>query len=206
MDTGGRCTPGNGNCSDGIKNGDETGVDVGGRCLIGDPGSCVDGIKNGDETGIDTGGRCGPGVNGTCSDRIQNGDETGVDVGGRCGPGNGNCADGMRNGDETAVDYGGRCGTGRNLNVNRAAGGSVTSVDGRISCSRTLNSCSYSYNNGTNVVIDAKPASGYWKFTGWTTNPSGLCSGTSTRCSLNMTQSITVTPIFGPRIFDYREF
>ena len=47
---------GTGTCSDGIQNGDETGVDTGGRC--GPPGTCSDGIKNGNETGVDTGGRC----------------------------------------------------------------------------------------------------------------------------------------------------
>jgi len=49
-------------------------------------GTCTDGIQNGDETGIDTGGRCGGGGGGgTCTDGIQNGDETGIDTGGRCG-------------------------------------------------------------------------------------------------------------------------
>ena len=47
-------------CTDGIQNGDETGVDCGGSCpndCITDPG-CTDGIQNGDETGIDCGGSC----------------------------------------------------------------------------------------------------------------------------------------------------
>ncbi|MCR9251421.1 MAG: T9SS type A sorting domain-containing protein [bacterium] len=75
-------------CSDGIQNGDETGIDCGGSC----PNSCQteptcsDGIQNGDETGIDCGGSCpnscqsGP----TCTDGIQNGNETGIDCGGSC--------------------------------------------------------------------------------------------------------------------------
>ena len=55
IDTGGRCgTVGTGTCSDGIKNGNETGIDTGGRCDIG-TGTCSDGIQNGNETGIDTG-------------------------------------------------------------------------------------------------------------------------------------------------------
>src|SRR3569832_642419 len=43
-------------CSDGIKNGDETGVDCGGSCVP--CPTCNEGIKNGDETGIDCGGSC----------------------------------------------------------------------------------------------------------------------------------------------------
>jgi len=79
--------PGTGTCTDGIQNGDETGIDTGGRCGGGGGGgTCTDGIQNGDETGIDTGGRCGGGGGGgTCTDGIQNGDETGIDTGGRCG-------------------------------------------------------------------------------------------------------------------------
>ncbi|MDH7448025.1 M43 family zinc metalloprotease [Aquimarina sp. 2201CG14-23] len=46
--------------------------------------TCTDGIQNGDETGIDCGGSsCEPcAVEPTCTDGIQNGDETGVDCGG----------------------------------------------------------------------------------------------------------------------------
>jgi hypothetical protein len=69
-------------CTDGIQNGNETGVDCGGDC---DPCiSCNDGIQNGDETGIDCGGSCDPCP--SCDDGIQNGDETGVDCGGSCEP------------------------------------------------------------------------------------------------------------------------
>ncbi|TXF89450.1 hypothetical protein FUA23_10820 [Neolewinella aurantiaca] len=45
--------------------------------------SCTNGIKDGDEEGIDCGGSdCAPCV--TCNDGIMNGDETGVDCGGSC--------------------------------------------------------------------------------------------------------------------------
>lgn len=46
--------------------------------------TCSDGIQNGDETGVDCGGTsCPPCMTmPTCSDGIQNGDETGVDCGG----------------------------------------------------------------------------------------------------------------------------
>jgi hypothetical protein len=73
-------------CSDGIQNGDETGVDCGGSCDA--CPSCSDGIQNQDETGIDCGGTICDAcpVPPTCSDGIQNGDETGVDTGGSCPP------------------------------------------------------------------------------------------------------------------------
>ncbi|WP_452220573.1 M43 family zinc metalloprotease [Lacinutrix salivirga] len=50
-------------CSDGVQNGNETGVDCGGPdcapCVV--PPTCDDGIQNGDETGIDCGGSsCAP--------------------------------------------------------------------------------------------------------------------------------------------------
>jgi hypothetical protein len=50
--------------------------------------TCTDGIQNGDETGVDCGGSCDPCVvPPTCDDGIQNGDETGVDCGGSsCAP------------------------------------------------------------------------------------------------------------------------
>lgn len=51
--------------------------------------TCTDGIQNGDETGVDCGGSsCAPCVTPpTCTDGIQNGDETGVDCGGSsCAP------------------------------------------------------------------------------------------------------------------------
>ena len=50
------------------------------------PPSCTDGIQNGNETGVDCGGPDCPACP-TCSDGIQNGDETGVDCGGsNCAP------------------------------------------------------------------------------------------------------------------------
>ena len=54
-------------CSDGVQNGDETGVDCGGTlCPVCSTGggnttpTCTDGIMNGTETGIDCGGSCSP--------------------------------------------------------------------------------------------------------------------------------------------------
>ncbi len=49
--------------------------------------TCSDGIQNGDETGVDCGGSCTPcTTTPNCEDGIQNGDETGVDCGGSCTP------------------------------------------------------------------------------------------------------------------------
>ena len=55
-------------CSDGIMNGNETGVDCGGPECNACPPSCTDGIMNGNETGVDCGGpQCNPcGSGGTC--------------------------------------------------------------------------------------------------------------------------------------------
>ena len=49
--------------------------------------SCSDGIRNGDETGVDCGGGCQAcRITETCSDGIQNQNEEGIDCGGPCGP------------------------------------------------------------------------------------------------------------------------
>lgn len=67
-------------CSDGIMNGDETGVDCGGSCSV--CPTCTDTVSNGDETGVDCGGSCAACP--TCADGAQNGDEAGADCGGSC--------------------------------------------------------------------------------------------------------------------------
>jgi len=76
-------------CTDGVQNGQETGVDCGGPDCPACP-TCNDGIQNGQETGVDCGG---PDCSAcpTCNDGVQNGQETGVDCGGpdcaACPPG-----------------------------------------------------------------------------------------------------------------------
>lgn len=104
-------------CSDGLQNGDETGVDCGGSCeSCPVPETCDDGIQNQDETGVDCGGSCSAcPVEPTCNDGIRNQGETGVDCGGPCGacpvpPAVETCTDGIQNQDETNVDSGGVCG------------------------------------------------------------------------------------------------
>jgi hypothetical protein len=80
-------TPPGPTCTDGIQNGDETGVDCGGSNCPPCPPTCDDGIQNGDETGVDCGGSNCPACPPTCNDGIQNGDEEGVDCGGsNCDP------------------------------------------------------------------------------------------------------------------------
>src|SRR3989344_4452596 len=155
IDTGGRCgTLLNGNCYDKIKNGDETGVDVGGRCGT-SVGTCYDGIQNGNETGIDTGGRCGTLLDGNCYDKIKNGDETGVDVGGRCGTSVGTCYDGIQNGTETGIDTGGRCGTSLTGNCyDKIKNGDETGVDVGGRCGTSVGTCYDGIQNGTETGID----------------------------------------------------
>ncbi|MBC6995599.1 cohesin domain-containing protein [Neolewinella lacunae] len=100
-------------CSDGIRNGNETGVDCGGSCPPCTPTpTCTDGIRNGNETGIDCGGSCPPCTpTPTCTDGIRNGNETGIDCGGSCPPctTTPTCSDGIQNGTETGIDCGGSC-------------------------------------------------------------------------------------------------
>lgn len=58
-------------------------------CVVNPPPvpTCTDGIKNGNETGVDCGGTCPPcPVLPTCTDGIKNGTETGIDCGGNCKP------------------------------------------------------------------------------------------------------------------------
>lgn len=92
-------------CSDGVQNGQETGVDCGGPDCLPCP-TCDDGIQNGAETGVDCGGPDCPDCP-TCDDGLQNGAETGIDCGGPDCPDCPSCNDGIQNGQETGVDCGG---------------------------------------------------------------------------------------------------
>ncbi|MBC6993970.1 M14 family zinc carboxypeptidase [Neolewinella lacunae] len=94
-------------CTDGIQNGDETGVDCGGSACSPCP-TCTDGIQNGDETGVDCGGPACPACP-SCNDGILNNGETSVDCGGPNCAACPTCTDGIQNGDETGVDCGGAC-------------------------------------------------------------------------------------------------
>ncbi len=108
VDCGGPTCPACPTCSDGIQNGNETGVDCGGSCPA--CPTCNDGIQNGNETGIDCGGSCQPcSAPASCTDGIQNGQETGIDCGGPTCPACPTCSDGIQNGTETGIDCGGSC-------------------------------------------------------------------------------------------------
>jgi sugar lactone lactonase YvrE len=76
------------------------------------------------------------------------------------------------------------------LTVSESGQGSVASLDGGISCSNGAGQCSASYTSGTNVTLNASPASG-WQFYGW----SGACFGTGS-CTLTMNSSQAVTAAF----------
>lgn len=75
-------------------------------CITQTQPTCTDGIKNGSETGIDCGGTSCP-VCPTCSDGVKNGRETGNDCGGPDCKACPTCSDGIKNGSETNVDCGG---------------------------------------------------------------------------------------------------
>lgn len=85
------------------------------------------------------------------------------------------------------------------LNVNKTTGGYVKSSDNFISCGY---SCSKTYTSGTDVTLTAYSDSTSWKFVGWT----GDCGGSSSVCILNINSSKSVTAIFTPRPFIYKEF
>ncbi|MFO0762990.1 MAG: DNRLRE domain-containing protein [Byssovorax sp.] len=98
-------------CTDGVKNGDEKGVDCGGvfcaPCV-----TCSDGVQDGDESGVDCGGsKCAPCAAPTCNDGKQNGMETGVDCGGACAACNPpacagqSCSFNVNEGNFSALDY-----------------------------------------------------------------------------------------------------
>ena len=100
---------GNGNnlpsCTDGIQNGDETGVDIGGFCSTGggyDTATCYDGIQNSNETGIDIGGHCSSGNGNTTTGTNGN---NGIDL-----SGNGNGSGVWTGG--TGIGFGNGSGTG----------------------------------------------------------------------------------------------
>ncbi len=104
-------------CSNGIKDGDETGIDCGGSCIKCDPinntdhtlALCNNGIKDQGETEVDCGGYCMPCF--SCNNGMKDPGETGVDCGGLyCPPCNvSTCNDGILNNGEVTIDCGGPC-------------------------------------------------------------------------------------------------
>lgn len=101
-------------CTNGIKDGNETNIDCGGSCPPCNPviisvAHCTNGVLDIGETGIDCGGPCPPCL-ASCNNGLQDNGETGIDCGGPCPPCPFNpvsCSDGIMNGNETGVDCGG---------------------------------------------------------------------------------------------------
>lgn len=82
-------------------------IDDGCTASLNETGSdCFNGVKDGNEVGIDCGGSCRRCA--TCDDVIQNQNETGVDCGGPCRPCE-SCGDGIQNQGELEIDCGGPC-------------------------------------------------------------------------------------------------
>lgn len=190
-------------CTDGVRNGLETGTDCGGpTCPACDPG---DGCALGSdcESGI-----CAPSMEctaSTCSDGVVNGDEVGVDCGGscpacpigstcardsdcasgHCDPASESCdaptcMDGVRNGDETGVDCGGpscpSCGVGEGCT---GAADCASGSCGASSRTCRAPSCWDGVRNGDEVDIDCGgscPACGIGsRCTGDSTCAGGSC-------------------------------
>ena len=151
VDCGGSC-PACPTCTDGIKNGNETGVDCGGSCPA--CPTCTDGIKNGNETGVDCGGSC-PACP-TCTDGIKNGNETGIDCGGSClaCP---TCTDGIKNGSETGLDCGGSCPACPTC-TDGIKNGNETGID----CGGNCPSCASCINMTVEVRTDQYPTETTW--------------------------------------------
>ena len=118
------CNDAQPSCTDGIQNGDETGVDCGGSCPdscspVDCQGNCPDShplflcgaCYESEQQAQSTG--CNETCNHpqpTCTDGIQNQGETGVDCGGPCPTcSTPSCSDGIQNQGETGVDCGGPC-------------------------------------------------------------------------------------------------
>ncbi|PCJ66722.1 MAG: hypothetical protein COA58_04485 [Bacteroidetes bacterium] len=141
-------------CSDGVQNGNETGVDCGGPDCPACP-TCSDGIQNGNETGVDCGGPdCSPCT--TCSDGVQNGSETGIDCGGPDCPACPTCSDGIQNGNETGVDCGGPDCSACPTCSDGIQNGNETGVDcGGPDCSACSSSC-------TTVAINSQGFESGW--------------------------------------------
>ncbi|KND50254.1 MAG: putative cell-wall-anchored protein SasA [Parcubacteria bacterium C7867-003] len=90
------------------------------------------------------------------------------------------------------------------VTANPGPGGKVSTADNLINCG---SDCSENYPSGSNVVLNAVPASSYWKFNGWTTVPAGRCVVSGNTCAINnLTSPVTANAAFIPRSFIYKEF
>lgn len=173
---GGSSTPPAPTCTDGVRNGAETGLDCGGatcpRCAAGGAcvqdsdcasgvcvagacaaPTCVDGVRNGAETAVDCGGGACP----TCADNVacaQASDcQSGVCFLGQCrAP---SCADGVKNGSETATDCGGgTCPTCADGRACQAAADCLSGVCSSGTSTCAAPSCADGVRNGAETGVD----------------------------------------------------
>ncbi|MBK6564595.1 MAG: T9SS type A sorting domain-containing protein [Saprospiraceae bacterium] len=157
-------------CFNGVMDGNESGVDCGGSCLMSCqshsggtgvkpnyPSHCYNGMQDGNEAGIDCGGSCPPCFTNHCNDGDINGDETGVDCGGAdCPPCNTDyCNDGIQNNGETGIDCGGPCGPCFvNSCTNGLWDGDETGIDCGGSCTPCAPTCFDGIQNGEETGVD----------------------------------------------------
>jgi hypothetical protein len=200
------------NCSNGTKDGNETGTDCGGGicaacgtgqgckvasdCLSGvctgnfcQAPSCNDGVKNGTETGTDCGGAscapCNPG--GGCN--VGSDCTSSVCTGNVCQTPS--CTDGVKNGTETGTDCGGGtcgpCGTGGGCNSGTDCQSLVCTSNVCVAAS-----CTDGVKNGTETGVDCGGAScagcaiggGCNTATDCATPTNGTASCTANQCAL----------------------
>ncbi len=151
--------------------------------------TCTDGIQNGNETGIDCGGPdcdpCGGGP--TCSDGVQNGNETGIDCGGPdCDPCNGASCDVPGNQNTTSIkrkraniSWGASSGaTSYNVQV-REQGGTwqtLSTSNTNMSISGTNNNVTYEWRVEANCNGSSSGYSGICSWTAGNGNSSS-CNG-----------------------------
>ncbi|CAF1117654.1 unnamed protein product [Adineta ricciae] len=168
-------------CNDGVRNGDETGIDCGGSCAsqkkcadyIGCFNSldcingictanlcqvptCNDGVMNGNETDVDCGGPCLPAKQ--CRDglRCSNASDcvSSVCTSGFCQVPT--CNDGVKNGDEIDIDCGGSCLPGKQC-VDGSRFAKVSSVTYNVTNSNVYTSvptCNDHVKNGDEIDVD----------------------------------------------------
>lgn len=108
---------------------------------------------------------------------------------------------GVYGGSSSPICTASRLNTMQTVYVVPGAGGFINSTDAQINCT-SRSGCSYSYSNGSTVILRAIPNSSYWVFTGW----SGDCSGASSVCMLNVNSNKSVSASFVLRAFRYQEF
>ncbi|MGE5041619.1 MAG: InlB B-repeat-containing protein [Candidatus Levyibacteriota bacterium] len=78
-------------------------------------------------------------------------------------------------------------------NTSSGGTGTVNSTPAGINCA--TGTCTANYNSGTSVTLTATPDTGFI-FVGWSSTPSGMCSGSLTTCTFTMNAAKSVTATF----------